>query len=610
MSASSKKKLRKEQNAASVTQKQQAAAKEAKKLKIYTVTFWVVLALCVSLVAGLALKAPVTGLVTRMTTALEVGDHDVSAVELNYFYVDAINEYCNQYSSWISYILDTSAPLSEQKYDATAGTTWADQFLTMAIDNAKNTYALYDAAVAAKHTLTDEEKTSMQSLYDNMDVYAQYYGYSNANDYLVAVYGNGANVKTYKAYNEVVVMASSYYAAYSEDLKESYDDVALRSYEKDKLYEYNSYSFASHYLNVDDFKMGGTKGTDGKITYSDEEIKAAEAAVEAAAKELANADNNTVELLNAAIEALEKRLEAEKEAADKKDDTTDTEDKTEDKVETQTNDTEDKTEDTTDTDSKDEGTTDTEDKEDSKDEDKEDAKTYSKATEKEDVLYSSVSALMQEWMRDSARKEGDITFLKYTTKSTDKDGKEVETLKGYYVVLYRGCNDNKYALANVRHILVKFEGGKTDSTTGKTTYTEAEKNKAKEEAEKIYNDWLKGDKSEDSFAALAKEKTDDGNGDVGGLYEDIYPGQMVETFEDWCFDEDRKAGDHGIVVTDYGYHIMFYSGDSETNYRDYMVSADKLEDDLEAWQKSLNDAMSLTEKTTKYVNKDYIISAT
>lgn len=608
MSASSKKKLRKEQNAAAMTQKQQAAAKEAKKLKIYTVTFWVVLALCVSLVAGLALKAPVTGLAARLTTALEVGDHKVSAVELNYFYVDAINEYCNQYSSWISYILDTSSPLSSQTYDAASGTTWADQFLTQAIDSARNTYALYDAAVAAKHTLSDEEKSAMQSLYDNMDVYAEYYGYNNANDYLAAVYGNGANAKTYKAYYEIVIMASSYYAAYSEDLKESYDDVALRSYEKDKLYEYNSYSYASHYLTVDDFKMGGTKGSDGKITYSDDEIKAAEEAVKKAAEELAVADNNTVELLNAAIEALEKRLEAEKAAAEKNDDTT--EDKAEDKVEAQTNDTTDDTTDssgdvTTDTEG---NTTDTEDKDTTDSEDEEESE-YTKATEKEDVLYSSVSSLMQEWMRDTERKEGDITFLEYSTTSTDSDGNETKTLKGYYVVLFKGVNDNKYALANVRHILIAFEGGTTDSS-GNTTYSDEEKNAAKDEAEEIYNEWLKGDKSEDSFAALAKEKTDDGNGDEGGLYEDIYPGQMVETFEDWCFADERKAGDHGIVVTDYGYHIMFYSGDSETNYRDYMVSADKLEEDMTAWQDALVNAISLTEKNTKFVNKDYIISTT
>ena len=595
MSASSKKKLRKEQNAAAMTQKQQAAAKEAKKMKIYTATFWVILVLCVALVAGLALQAPITGIAARLTTALEIGSHKINAVELNYFYTDAINEYVNQYSSWISYILDTTAPLSSQKYDTTSGKTWADQFLTMAIDNAKNTYALYDAAVAAGHNLSEDERKSINSLYDNMDVYAEYYGYSNVNDYLVSVYGNGANEETYKEYYEVVAMAGSYYSAYSDQLKDSYDDVALRSYEKDKMYEYNSYSFASHYLNVDSFKMGGTKGSDGKITYSEAEIKAAEEAVEAAAKELANADNNTVEKLNAAIEALEKRLEAEKEAA-KKDEA---------KPETKTTEPTDKAEDTTD---KNEGTTDKNEGTTDKEDDKKPSKTYSKATEKDDTLYSSVSSLMQEWMRDTARKDGDITFLKYTTKSTDKDGKETETLKGYYVVLFRGVNDNAYALANVRHILVKFEGGKTDSTTGKTTYTEAEKNKAKEEAEKLYNEWLKGDKSEDSFSKLAKEKTDDSNGDKGGLYEDIVPGQMVDTFNDWCFDKDRKAGDHGIVVTEYGYHIMFYSSDSKITYRDHMVTNDLLADDMEKWQKGLNDAMTLVEKNTNFVNKDMILN--
>lgn len=597
MSASSKKKLRKEQNAAAMTQKQQAAAKEAKKMKIYTVTFWTVLVLCVALVAGLALQAPITGIAARLTTALEIGSHKVSAVELNYFYTDAINEYVNQYSSWISYLLDTSAPLSSQKYDSTTGKTWADQFLTMAIDNAKNTYALYDAAVAAGHSMSEDERKSIDSLYDNMDVYASYYGHSNVNDYLASVYGNGANEETYKEYYEVVAMASSYYSAYSAQLKDSYDDVALRSYEKDKMYEYNSYSYASHYLSVDSFKTGGTKGSDGKITYSEAEIKAAEEAAKKAAEELANADNNTVDLLNAAIEALEKRLEAEKEAAKNE----------ENKTEAQTAETTDNVDDTTSNDTTDDTTDDT--TGDDKEEDKESSKTYSKATEKDDTLYSSVSSLMQEWIRDSARKEGDITFLEYTTTSTDADGKETSTLKGYYVVLYKGVNDNTYALANVRHILVKFEGGTTNSTTGTTTYTEAEKNKAKEEAEKLYNEWLKGDKSEDSFSKLAKEKTDDSNGDQGGLYEDIVPGQMVTTFNDWCFDKDRKAGDHGIVVTEYGYHIMFYSSDSETNYRDYMVTNDLLTEDMEKWQKGLNDAMSLTEKNTSFVNKDLILNS-
>ena len=53
MSASAKKKLRKEENAAQLTEKQLKAQKEAKKLKTYTTIF--VIAIAVVLVAGLVI---------------------------------------------------------------------------------------------------------------------------------------------------------------------------------------------------------------------------------------------------------------------------------------------------------------------------------------------------------------------------------------------------------------------------------------------------------------------------------------------------------------------------------------------------------------------------
>ena len=62
-----------------------------------------------------------------------------------------------------------------------------------------------------------------------------------------------------------------------------------------------------------------------------------------------------------------------------------------------------------------------------------------------------------------------------------------------------------------------------------------------------------------SFAVLAGQHSDDpGSAENGGLYESIYPGQMVQPFEDWCFDESRQPGDTGIVKTEYGYHIMYF----------------------------------------------------
>jgi parvulin-like peptidyl-prolyl isomerase len=91
------------------------------------------------------------------------------------------------------------------------------------------------------------------------------------------------------------------------------------------------------------------------------------------------------------------------------------------------------------------------------------------------------------------------------------------------------------------------------------TYSDEEKAAAKAKADEILAAWQAGEATEDSFAALAKEKsTDPGSASNGGLYEDIYPGQMVAAFEDWCFDPFRKAGDVEMVETEYGWHIMYF----------------------------------------------------
>ena len=453
----------------------------------------------------------------------------------------------------------------------------------------------------------------MDELYGSMDTYAKDRGYKNADEYLQAIYGTSADKKTYQEYYEVTVLASSYYAAHSEDLEESYDEVVLREYEKETPYQYNSYSYASFYMSVDDFKTGGTKGEDGKTTYTAEEIKAAEEAVKEAANSLAIPENSTVEKLNAAIAEMEKaQAEAEKEQ-------TKEEEKTEEKTEDATEPSEESTEPTEGTTEPTEGTTepteepkdetDTETEEPTEEEEKEEEETkYSTATENTDVLYSKVSSVMNEWIRDEARKTGDITALAYETTSTDSDGKETKTLKGYYVVLYLDSNDNTFALANVRHILVAFEGGTTNSTTGTTTYSQAEKDTAKKAAEALLEQWKKGDATEESFGELANKESDDGDGTTGGLYENVYPGQMVTNFNDWCFDEVRKPGDTGIVESTYGYHVMYYVGDSEQNYRDHMITEDKLTEDMEAWQTALNDAMSLEEKDTSHVKKGLVLS--
>lgn len=134
-----------------------------------------------------------------------------------------------------------------------------------------------------------------------------------------------------------------------------------------------------------------------------------------------------------------------------------------------------------------------------------------------------------------------------------------ETDSGYYVVLVIETQYPTQAI-NVRHILISFKEDTSDTTEA----TDEEVAAAKTKADEIYKEWLNGEKTEDSFAALATENsTDTGSSENGGLYEDVTPGSMVAEFDNWCFNRARKAGDSGIVKTTYGYHIMFFSSRSD-----------------------------------------------
>ena len=117
------------------------------------------------------------------------------------------------------------------------------------------------------------------------------------------------------------------------------------------------------------------------------------------------------------------------------------------------------------------------------------------------------------------------------------------------------AREDKYV--DVRHILIMPDGA--DSSNIRTeTFDDAAWASAEEKAKEVMALFEAGDKSEDSFAALAMEYSHDGSASTGGLFTDVSKGQMVENFENWCFDESRQTGDYGIVKTEFGYHLMFY----------------------------------------------------
>ncbi len=124
-----------------------------------------------------------------------------------------------------------------------------------------------------------------------------------------------------------------------------------------------------------------------------------------------------------------------------------------------------------------------------------------------------------------------------------------------------GITKESGKLANVRHILLQPAASGTDEA-GKAVSTEQDWADCRQKAEELLNQWLNNNPTEESFAQLAVEHSVDGGSAAnGGLYTNVYAGQMVEAFDAWVMDESRIPGDYGIVRTKFGDHIMLYLSD-------------------------------------------------
>lgn len=153
---------------------------------------------------------------------------------------------------------------------------------------------------------------------------------------------------------------------------------------------------------------------------------------------------------------------------------------------------------------------------------------------------------------------------------------------------------------DVRHILVTpgdVEGETDDEKLAN----------AKLEAEAFYAEYLE-DPTEEHFAALATEHSSDtGSAENGGLYQNVLAGKMVAPFNDWCFDENRKPGDTGIVQTDYGFHVMYFV--AANDYLRMTLRGDYLDQRFNTWVSELIDANEITADYAKIALGEVHLSA-
>ncbi len=193
------------------------------------------------------------------------------------------------------------------------------------------------------------------------------------------------------------------------------------------------------------------------------------------------------------------------------------------------------------------------------------------------TVSSQTSSEVADWVFDSARQAGDKTVI------TGDNAVYV-----VYIVAPRHLSTD--GTRTVRHILLNYE----------TDADDASKQATKDEAQKLLDEFNSGDKTESAFAELAVANSDDtGSSSQGGLYEDIYRGQMVTPFEDWCFDASRQAGDTGLVESRYGVHVMYFVSKNDTPYYEQQIRTSKGSEGLTEAIQEITDAATVEKDAAK-----------
>lgn len=249
------------------------------------------------------------GIWQRNQTVLTVGEHEIDAMEFNYFY----NATATNFFSYASYLgFNTTTPLDEQEItdsnatmlglalntsclsditpvDGNYGVTLAHVVADNAKKMAVEAYTIYDEAMAAGFVLDETCNAEIETEMNSLQSYADLQGYSSVDQLLENVYGKGCDEDGYREYLEVVHVAQHY----PNEIKYSEAEAAARYDESPETFDVASlYVFS---VSASDFVEAAEDGTTPEPTEAEEQD--AKVAAEAMANEFnLETENGTVNL--------------------------------------------------------------------------------------------------------------------------------------------------------------------------------------------------------------------------------------------------------------------------------------------------------------------------
>ena len=221
--------------------------------------------------------------------------------------------------------------------------------------------------------------------------------------------------------------------------------------------------------------------------------------------------------------------------------------------------------------------------------------------------YDSGDAYIQSVFGPSASVDGYVEFCRKLLLTTEylQSLVDAEAISDADVAAYYDEHAEEYAaqrvekidkpMVSIRHILIQPEGEQDEDGN----YSDEAWAAAEQKANEVLQEWESGDKTEDRFGELAQEYSADGSATSGGLYENVYPGQMVTEFNDWCFADGRDVGDYGLVKTVYGYHIIYFCAASEQVYWYETAKADLTSERASQLEQDAMDEFDFSEDLTQ-----------
>lgn len=483
-------------------------------MRILAPVIAVVLVLILGIWATISFAIPL-----KIFSPVTIGGKNVSSVEFSYYYASVLQEIGID-TTTAEGVATLSQTCTVEDY---TDKTWQEYAFELVAQTMVKVQIEYDLAVEAGMTLTDDEVQSVQDIFDNL--IEQIGDQVSADKYLVSMFGKGVTIDTLQPVFAKQSLATKY-------ATEALADVEVTDEEIEEQYNNNKDSYDTVTFRLVYFE------TETKTDETTTETAAFDAAAKAKANEfLAKAtDEDTFKQL--AIEKTEADVKAEEAAAAEAEEAAYAEMTTEEKA-------------------------------------TEDAARAEEATEKAEAEAAEKAVLagmttVERAAYDAAQESKDSSILRGLSKS-DLDSasadigtwffdtarkagdKEVFAVDGGYYAVYFLTRDAKQTLPTVRHILISPNADK-DISAG-DVFTVDEWSEARTAAEALMAQCT----SLDAFIALVAENTDDtASAETGGLYEDVERDTMMQEFNDWCFDTDRKTGDMDIVRTDYGYHILYF----------------------------------------------------